>query len=57
MGRLGEESPILYLSRYLLKMNFRLDLYFVSQNAQIYEPPMGYDIDMIEESDIPKFLC
>ena len=48
MGRLGKKSSILYLSGYLLKVNFMLDLYFASQNA---EPPVvviGHDENMIE---------
>ena len=48
MGRLGKESSILYLSRYLLKINFTLDLYFACQNAEVYEPLMSHDNDMIE---------
>ena len=38
VGRLGEESSILFLSGYLLKINFTLDLFFISKNAEIYEP-------------------
>ena len=38
VGRLGEESSILFLSGYLLKINFTLNLYFASENAEIYEP-------------------
>jgi hypothetical protein len=57
VGGLGEESSILYLSRYLLKINFTLDLYFASQNAEIYGLLMSHDNGMIEEFDIPKFLC
>ena len=51
VGRLGEESSILHLSRYLLK--FTLDLYF----ADIYGPLTSCDNVMIEEPDIPRFLC
>ena len=54
MGRLDEESPIFYLSGYLLKINFTFDLYFATQNAEIYGPLMSHDYDMIEESDIPR---
>ena len=65
VGRLGEESSVLRLSWYLLKINFTvtLDLYFASQNAETYGPlneySMSHDIDMIEEPDIPtsRFLC
>ena len=38
MGQLGEESSILYLSGYLLKINFTLDFYLAGQNTVNYEP-------------------
>ena len=34
MGRLGKESSILHFSRYLLRINFTINLYFPSQNAK-----------------------
>jgi hypothetical protein len=40
--------------RVFTKDKFMLDLYLANQKAEIYEP---IDNDMIEESDIPKFLC
>ena len=47
---MGEESSILYLSGYLLKIDFTLDLYFASQNAEIYELLMSHDnLNDIEE--------
>ena len=45
MGRLGEESSILHLSRYLLEIIFTLDLYLAShwENAEVYGPLMSID--------------
>ena len=41
VGRLGDESSILYLSGYLLNINFLLGLYFAaSQNVEICELSM-----------------